>query len=143
MAQGLTGHCTTFPSDTLWEGAFGASLSSCDLLTKWFTQYSSAPSGSAPRSFPGLIPGPPKGALSSRMHSRQPIYLVPITCFEDNPRQQKERKQMHPAERQGTEPAFAPSSSDKPIVPTLWTCWVAAPSTVGTTTQTAPPLHIG
>lgn len=66
----------------------GLHFLSCDLLRKHLTQHSST-SSSVPWSFPGCIPGPPEGALSSRMHSPRPIYLVPITCFEDNPWQQR------------------------------------------------------
>lgn len=59
---------------------------------------SAAPPPVAPasRSFPGLIPGPREEALSSRVHSPRPIYLVPITCFEDNPCQQRGQKGSHP-----------------------------------------------
>lgn len=63
----------------------GPHFLSCDLLSTCFTQHSSAPSGSAPWSSSGLVPGPLQGAVSSRMHSPLPTSLAPITCFEDNP----------------------------------------------------------
>lgn len=59
------------------------------------------PVAPASRSFPGLIPGPREEALGSRVHSPQPIYLVPITCFEDNPCQQRGQKRSHPSPATG------------------------------------------